>query len=127
MASPFLLRVNMRRLYLLAWCTIQKSRCSIRTVVDGYNGSNIPSCASLYEVHFGKAELALSRFSSCIMLVAYASYLLFQLKIHSNPCDSIDEILMNDEDAVTEITNWEAIAWLTIGASDSWNTVSFIS
>ncbi|GJV09781.1 reverse transcriptase domain-containing protein [Tanacetum coccineum] len=37
---------------------------------------------------------------------------------------------MNDEDAVTEITNWEEIAWLTIwdgGASDSWNTVSFIS
>uniref|UniRef100_J3L9H0 Sodium/calcium exchanger membrane region domain-containing protein n=1 Tax=Oryza brachyantha TaxID=4533 RepID=J3L9H0_ORYBR len=31
------------------------------------------------EVQFGKSELALSRFSSCIMLVAYASYLHFQL------------------------------------------------
>ncbi|KAJ9537890.1 hypothetical protein OSB04_030623 [Centaurea solstitialis] len=26
------------------------------------------------EMHFGKSELALSKFSSCIMLVAYASY-----------------------------------------------------
>lgn len=32
------------------------------------------------EVHFGKSELALSRFSSCVMLVAYASYIFFQLK-----------------------------------------------
>uniref|UniRef100_A0A0D9YM33 Sodium/calcium exchanger membrane region domain-containing protein n=1 Tax=Oryza glumipatula TaxID=40148 RepID=A0A0D9YM33_9ORYZ len=31
------------------------------------------------EAQFGKSELALSRFSSCIMLVAYASYLYFQL------------------------------------------------
>uniref|UniRef100_A0A0D9VC37 Sodium/calcium exchanger membrane region domain-containing protein n=1 Tax=Leersia perrieri TaxID=77586 RepID=A0A0D9VC37_9ORYZ len=31
------------------------------------------------EIHSGKSELALSRFSSCIMLVAYASYLYFQL------------------------------------------------
>lgn len=32
------------------------------------------------EVHVGKSELSLSRFSSCIMLVAYASYLFFQLR-----------------------------------------------
>ncbi|KAK7814784.1 vacuolar cation/proton exchanger 5 [Quercus suber] len=32
------------------------------------------------EVYFGKSELALSRFSSCIMLVTYAAYLYFQLK-----------------------------------------------
>lgn len=32
------------------------------------------------EVHFGKSELALSRFSSCIMLVAYGAYLFFQLR-----------------------------------------------
>lgn len=36
------------------------------------------------EVHKGKSELALSRFSSCIMLVAYASYLFFQLKLQKN-------------------------------------------
>lgn len=45
------------------------------------------------EVHFGKSELALSRFSSCIMLVAYASYLFFQLKSHTNLYDSVDEVL----------------------------------
>ena len=44
------------------------------------------------EVHFGKSELALSRFSSAIMLVAYASYLFFQLKSHSNLYDSVDEV-----------------------------------
>lgn len=32
------------------------------------------------EVHAGSSELSLSRFSSCIMLVAYAAYLFFQLK-----------------------------------------------
>lgn len=36
------------------------------------------------EVHFGKSELSLSRFSSCIMLVAYASYLYFQLRSQQN-------------------------------------------
>ncbi|CAI9267653.1 unnamed protein product [Lactuca saligna] len=102
------------------------------------------------EVHFGKSELALSRFSSCIMLVAYASYLFFQLKSHANLYDSVDEERENngdepEEEDVPEITMWEAIAWLTIltlwvsvlsgylvdaiqGASDSWNMpVSFIS
>lgn len=44
------------------------------------------------EVHFGKSELALSRFSSCIMLVAYASYLFFQLKSERSPYSSIDEV-----------------------------------
>ncbi|MCL7041104.1 hypothetical protein MKW94_005926, partial [Papaver nudicaule] len=36
------------------------------------------------EIHFGKSELALSRFSSVIMLIAYASYLFFQLKSQDN-------------------------------------------
>jgi len=31
------------------------------------------------ELHFGKSELALSRFSSCVMLVAYGAYLFYQL------------------------------------------------
>eukprot|EP00249_Psilotum_nudum_P017900 c26543_g3_i1 orf=1-855(-) len=34
------------------------------------------------ELHAGTSELFLSRFSSCIMLVAYGSYLYFQLKSH---------------------------------------------
>ncbi|KAK9995892.1 hypothetical protein SO802_020578 [Lithocarpus litseifolius] len=36
------------------------------------------------EVYFGKSELALSRFSSCIMLVTYAAYFFFQLKNQRN-------------------------------------------
>ncbi|KAL2930382.1 Vacuolar cation/proton exchanger 2 [Bienertia sinuspersici] len=105
------------------------------------------------EVHFGKSELSLSRFSSCIMLVAYASYLYFQLKSQHNLYHPIDgevvEVVNNtedsDDDEVPEITYWEAISWLAIltlwvsvlsgylvdaiqGASDSWNMpVAFIS
>ncbi|KAL5698614.1 Vacuolar cation/proton exchanger 2 [Ranunculus cassubicifolius] len=104
------------------------------------------------EVHFGKSELSLSRFSSCIMLVAYASYLFFQLKSQQNyyrPAPVEEEAGHKDEDSddeeVPEITQWEAIIWLGIltlwvsvisgylvdaiqGASDSLNMpVSFIS
>ncbi|KAL6334422.1 hypothetical protein AAG906_015000 [Vitis piasezkii] len=101
------------------------------------------------EVHFGKSELALSRFSSCIMLVAYASYLFFQLKSQPNLYSPIDEDTEkieedSDEDA-PELTQWEAISWLAIltlwvsvlsgylvdaieGASESLNMpVAFIS
>lgn len=44
------------------------------------------------EVHFGKSELALSRFSSCVMLIAYASYLFFQLKSQVNLHNPFDEV-----------------------------------
>jgi hypothetical protein len=44
------------------------------------------------EVHRGKSELSLSRFSSCIMLVAYASYLFFQLRSQQNFYSAIDEV-----------------------------------
>ena len=43
------------------------------------------------EFYFGKSELALSRFSSCIMLVTYAAYLFFQLKSQSN-VDALNEV-----------------------------------
>lgn len=43
------------------------------------------------EVQYGKSELALSRFSSCIMLVAYAAYLFFQLKSR-NMYDPVHEV-----------------------------------
>ncbi|XP_031385386.1 vacuolar cation/proton exchanger 3-like isoform X2 [Punica granatum] len=70
------------------------------------------------EVHFGKSELALSRFSSCIMLVAYASYLFFQLKSQPNLYGQIGEEGANEEDSeneeAPEITQWEAIGWLAI-------------
>uniref|UniRef100_A0A803PHB0 Vacuolar cation/proton exchanger n=1 Tax=Cannabis sativa TaxID=3483 RepID=A0A803PHB0_CANSA len=101
------------------------------------------------EVHFGKSELSLSRFSSCIMLVAYASYLYFQLRSQNNLYSPVDEEVDNNDDSeeeeVPELTQWEAIGWLAIltgwvsilsgylvdaiqGASDSLNMpVAFIS
>lgn len=44
------------------------------------------------EIHFGTSELSLSRFSSCIMLVAYAGYLVFQLKSQKYLYMSIAEV-----------------------------------
>lgn len=43
------------------------------------------------ELHSGESALSLSRFSSCVMLVAYASYLYFQLKYQDsyNPADEV--------------------------------------
>ncbi|KAJ9183238.1 hypothetical protein P3X46_007124 [Hevea brasiliensis] len=102
------------------------------------------------EIHFGKSELSLSRFSSCIMLVAYGSYLFFQLKSQHNlyrPVDEgrDDEQQFSDEEEAPEITYWEAVGWLAIltswisvlsaylvdaiqGASDTLNMpVAFIS
>ncbi|KAF8021683.1 hypothetical protein BT93_G1971 [Corymbia citriodora subsp. variegata] len=101
------------------------------------------------EAHFGKSELALSRFSSCVMLVAYASYIFFQLKHqpHLN-CNANEEGVSeedSEEEEVPEITQWEAIGWLAVltlwvsvlsgylvdaieGASDALNIpVAFIS
>ncbi|ONL98742.1 vacuolar cation/proton exchanger 2 isoform X1 [Zea mays] len=66
------------------------------------------------EAQYGKSEVALSRFSSCIMLVAYASYLFFQLKSHRSmysPIGDEEEATEEDEDE-KEITQWEAICWL---------------
>ncbi|XP_072982314.1 vacuolar cation/proton exchanger 2-like isoform X1 [Typha latifolia] len=101
------------------------------------------------EVQYGKSEVTLSRFSSCIMLVAYASYLFFQLKSHRSLYNPIVEEEDNEDDAdqeeAPEITQWEAICWLSVltiwisilsgylvdaiqGASDSLNMpVAFIS
>jgi Ca2+:H+ antiporter len=44
------------------------------------------------EVHYGKSELALSRFSSCIMLGVYAAYLFFQLKSRKDPYIPLSEV-----------------------------------
>lgn len=45
------------------------------------------------EVHYGKSEIALSRFSSCIMLLAYACYIAFQLRgSNNNSYDPINEV-----------------------------------
>ncbi|KAJ0263952.1 Vacuolar cation/proton exchanger 2 [Hirschfeldia incana] len=102
------------------------------------------------EVHAGSSEMALSRFSSCIMLIAYAAYLFFQLKSQSNSYTPLEEETNQkeeacDEDEDPEISKWEAIIWLSIltawvsllsgylvdaieGASVSWNIpIAFIS
>lgn len=44
------------------------------------------------EVQYGKSEVSLSRFSSCVMLVAYACYLYFQLKGRHSLYSPIDEV-----------------------------------
>ncbi|XP_010937217.1 vacuolar cation/proton exchanger 3 [Elaeis guineensis] len=102
------------------------------------------------EVQYGKSEVSLSRFSSCVMLVAYAAYLYFQLKSQPSLYNPVDgEERQNEEDVdeedVPEITLWEAVSWLAVltiwisilsgylvdaiqGASESWNMpVAFIS
>ncbi|WVZ01149.1 hypothetical protein V8G54_027218 [Vigna mungo] len=70
------------------------------------------------EVHEGKSVLSLSRFSSCIMLVAYASYLFFQLRSQQNVYTPVneegDDGENSDEEEELELTQWEAIAWLAI-------------
>ncbi|CAN1780402.1 Vacuolar cation/proton exchanger 2 [Linum perenne] len=70
------------------------------------------------EVELGISELSLSRFSSCMMLLAYAAYLFFQLKSHRSPYNPEDvpdeERDSNTEEELPEISKWEAISWLAI-------------
>lgn len=67
------------------------------------------------EVHFGKSELSLSRFSSCIMLVAYGSYLFFQLRSQRN----IDGLV--DDSPADEASSFDSVS-LVILAHD-WSNV----
>ncbi|ONK65993.1 uncharacterized protein A4U43_C06F3080 [Asparagus officinalis] len=119
--------------------------CKLRIAADGCNGANVSSRASLYTFRG-----AVWKVGGCIMLVAYASYLVFQLKSHRNlynPIDSEDRPNEDDsdEEEVPEVTLWEALVWLAVltiwisvlseylvnaieGASDSLNLpVAFIS
>uniref|UniRef100_A0A7N2R8I6 Vacuolar cation/proton exchanger n=1 Tax=Quercus lobata TaxID=97700 RepID=A0A7N2R8I6_QUELO len=71
------------------------------------------------EVYFGKSELDLSRFSSCIMLVTYAAYLFFQLKSQSNLYVSLNEEGIQieegaDDDEAPQISKWESLIWLLV-------------
>ncbi|XP_038998166.1 vacuolar cation/proton exchanger 5-like isoform X3 [Hibiscus syriacus] len=104
------------------------------------------------ERRVGKSELSLSRYSSCIMLVAYAAYLFFQLRSQNDHYSPINEEGSphgdnsdNDEDEAPEISKWESMIWLTIltawisilsdylvdtiqGASEAWDlSIAFIS
>ncbi|XP_022998783.1 vacuolar cation/proton exchanger 3-like [Cucurbita maxima] len=66
------------------------------------------------ELHSGESALSLSRFSSCIMLIAYASFLFFQLKSQHNLYGSLDEEGDGEVEEDPEIYAWEAIGWLAI-------------
>ncbi|KAL1538018.1 Vacuolar cation/proton exchanger 2 [Salvia divinorum] len=97
------------------------------------------------EVHKGKSEIALSRVTSIVMLIAYASYLFFQLKSQNNLYSEVGDNDEADDEEVPEINPWEASGWLAMltllisllsgylvdeiqGASDSMNMpVAFIS
>ncbi|KAK4438979.1 Vacuolar cation/proton exchanger 5 [Sesamum alatum] len=71
------------------------------------------------ELHFGKSELALSRFSSCVMLVAYGAYIIFQLTNQKNLYNPINEEGSqtegcSDDDEAPDMSKWESIMWLFI-------------
>ncbi|XP_058783492.1 vacuolar cation/proton exchanger 5-like [Vicia villosa] len=75
--------------------------------------------ATQTELEYGKSQLSLSRFTSCIMLVAYASYIVFQFKSQKNlelpvyEDKSFDEDASNDAEA-PEISMWESMIWISI-------------
>ncbi|KAK4398223.1 Vacuolar cation/proton exchanger 5 [Sesamum angolense] len=71
------------------------------------------------ELHFGKSELVLSRFSSCVMLVAYGAYIIFQLTNQKNLYNPINEEGTQTEGGSADneepdISKWESIMWLFI-------------
>ncbi|XP_027190655.1 vacuolar cation/proton exchanger 3-like isoform X2 [Cicer arietinum] len=71
------------------------------------------------EIEYGKSQLSLSRFTSCIMLVAYASYIVFQVKSQKNLQVPVDEDKSFNEDTsndaeVPEISMWESMIWISI-------------
>ncbi|KAJ8754845.1 hypothetical protein K2173_015357 [Erythroxylum novogranatense] len=74
------------------------------------------------EVHYGKSEMALSRFSSCVMLLVYAAYLFYQLKSQkdtylplneeaSGNGQSLDD---DNEDESPEISQVQSLVWLAV-------------
>ncbi|CAI5960515.1 unnamed protein product, partial [Closterium sp. NIES-65] len=97
------------------------------------------------ELHERDSTLALSRFSSVMMLVAYACYLYFQLKTHSHLYDDEGEDGDDEEDEEQVLGFWGAIVWMGVitifisilseylvdaieGAADAWDIpVAFIS
>ncbi|KAF7142020.1 hypothetical protein RHSIM_Rhsim06G0181700 [Rhododendron simsii] len=80
------------------------------------------------ELHVGKSELALSRFSSCVMLVAYVAFIFFQLIGQRNVSIPVNEDESeadgsSDDKEAPKITNWESIIWLFILTT----SISFLS
>ena len=97
------------------------------------------------ELHGTDSELALSRFSSCILLLIYVAFLYFQLVTHSHLYDEDDDDDDDDDDEELVLGFWGCIFWLSVatvfisllsdylvatieGASASWDfSVAFIS
>ncbi|KAJ3698657.1 hypothetical protein LUZ61_002362 [Rhynchospora tenuis] len=96
------------------------------------------------EIQSGKSELVLSRFTSCLLLPAYAAYLFYQIKYQPIEDPSSNQEENQNEEAVL-VSKWDCITWLVIftvsisvlsdylvdaieGASRSWNIpIAFIS
>ncbi|EOY11880.1 Cation exchanger 5, putative isoform 2 [Theobroma cacao] len=69
------------------------------------------------EVHLGISELALSRFSGCIMLPAYIAYIVFQLKNLNDLEESQNGDNLDDDEEAPEISKWESVIWLAFMAA----------
>ncbi|KAJ4816086.1 vacuolar cation/proton exchanger [Rhynchospora pubera] len=98
------------------------------------------------EIQSGKSELVLSRFTSCLLLLAYAAYLFYQIKYQpTDPSSNQEEIQNEEKEEAVLVSKWECITWLVVftvsisvlsdylvdaieGASRSWNIpIAFIS
>ncbi|XP_042754415.1 vacuolar cation/proton exchanger 3 [Lactuca sativa] len=64
------------------------------------------------ELQIGTSELLLSRFCSCIMLIAYAIYIFFQLTNQKQDYSTIKEDGRQDDEESAEISKWESVIWL---------------
>mmetsp|Transcript_25278 Transcript_25278/g.83029 ORF Transcript_25278/g.83029 Transcript_25278/m.83029 type:complete len:378 (-) Transcript_25278:48-1181(-) len=77
-------------------------------------GMSLPAAlhASGTELADYNSELALSRFSSCLLLVIYISFLYFQLHSHKEYFDDEEEAGDDEEEEEAELTFWGAIMWM---------------
>ncbi|MFS8019872.1 putative calcium/proton exchanger CAX, sodium/calcium exchanger membrane region [Helianthus anomalus] len=69
------------------------------------------------ELQIGTSVLALSRFCSCVMLVAYVVYIFFLLTNQKQDYASLKEdspTASSDNEESADITKWESIIWLGV-------------
>lgn len=97
------------------------------------------------ELHGAASVLDLSRFSSCLMLLMYVAFIVFQLVTHVDLYKESEDDDDDDDDEAPVLGFWTGIGWLWVitcaiavlsdvmvdaieGASDSWNvSIAFIS
>ncbi|XP_004303849.1 PREDICTED: vacuolar cation/proton exchanger 2-like [Fragaria vesca subsp. vesca] len=93
----------------------QHAQVNVRLLLMALMGIMLPTVLHFThsEVHFGKSELSRSRFSSCVMLVAYASFLFFKFISHRHlyRLTDEDEEGVQDKDSSPEITVNVALGW----------------